>query len=62
MHFATPLYFLIALVALPCLVLAAKRRRALGHSQIAVHEGIRPVPLLAAYRASAECSSGVGWI
>ena len=53
MHFAAPLYFLFVLVALPCLWFAARRRKALGHSQVSIHDGIRSMPLLG--RAPAFC-------
>jgi von Willebrand factor type A domain len=53
MHFAAPLYFLFVLVALPCLWFAARRRKALGHSQVSIHDGIRSMPLLG--RAPSFC-------
>jgi hypothetical protein len=53
MHFAAPLYFLLVLVALPCLWFAARRRKALGHSQVSIHDSIRSMPLLG--RAPSIC-------
>ncbi len=46
MHFSTPLFF-IALLLLPCLFFAGRKRQGLGHSQVSLHAGIRSLPLLA---------------
>jgi hypothetical protein len=46
MHFAAPIYFLTALVIVPCLWWAKRQRKALGHSQVSTLQGINSVPLL----------------
>ncbi len=46
MHFSTPLYFAALIVVLPGLWLANRQRKALGHSQVSLHQGLRSIPTL----------------
>ncbi len=44
--FAYPQFLLLALLVVPVLWLAYRRRRALGHPQVGMHTNVRSVPLL----------------
>jgi Ca-activated chloride channel family protein len=44
--FVYPWFMLLALLSVPALWLAARRRKALGHSQVGMHSNLRSVPLL----------------
>ena len=44
--FAYPQFLLLALLAVPALWLAYRRRKALGHTQVGMHSNVRSVPLL----------------
>jgi Ca-activated chloride channel family protein len=44
--FAYPQLLLLALLAVPALWLAYRRRRALGHTQVGMHSNVRSVPIL----------------
>lgn len=45
MSFATPQMLALALLVIPILWMASRRRRALGHSQVDMHKNLRSVPL-----------------
>ncbi len=46
MNFATPEFFALALLLVPILWLAGRRRGTLGHTQVGLHSRLRSVPLL----------------
>jgi Ca-activated chloride channel homolog len=46
MNFALPGFFALAVLLVPILWLAAKRRGTLGHSQVSLHKSVSSVPLL----------------
>lgn len=46
MNFASPEFFALALLLVPIIWLAGRRRGTLGHSQVGLHSRLRTVPLL----------------